>query len=65
MACGGGRTGDGAECGRFVSPPSIASGYADGFRSGKNAFALSKVLGEAIGRSFIETALDSSVAHDM
>ena len=28
---------------------------------GKNAFALSKVLAEAIGRSFIETALDSSV----
>ncbi|KAK4685100.1 exocyst complex component 5, partial [Tremellales sp. Uapishka_1] len=28
----------------------------------KNAFALSKVLAEAIGRSFIETALDSSAA---
>lgn len=28
---------------------------------GKNAFALSKTLAEAIGRSFIETALDSSV----
>lgn len=27
--------------------------------SGKNAFALSKTLAEAIGRSFIETALDS------
>jgi hypothetical protein len=26
---------------------------------GKNAFALSKTLAEAIGRSFIETALDS------
>lgn len=26
---------------------------------GKNAFALSKTLAEAIGRSFVETALDS------
>ncbi|WVW78603.1 hypothetical protein I302_100562 [Kwoniella bestiolae CBS 10118] len=29
---------------------------------GKNALALSKVLSEAIGRSFIETALDSALA---
>ncbi|WVR04528.1 hypothetical protein IAU60_001532 [Kwoniella sp. DSM 27419] len=29
---------------------------------GKNALAMSKVLAEAIGRSFIETALDSSLA---
>ncbi|KAL7418599.1 Exocyst complex component 5 [Cryptotrichosporon argae] len=29
---------------------------------GKNAFALSKVLAEAIGRSFVETALDSALA---
>ena len=29
--------------------------------SGKNAFALSKVLSETIGRSFIEIALDSYV----
>ncbi|WWC59401.1 uncharacterized protein I303_101956 [Kwoniella dejecticola CBS 10117] len=29
---------------------------------GKNALALSKVLSEAIGRSYIETALDSSLA---
>ena len=33
----------------------------DSKSSGKNALALSKVLAEAIGRSFIETALDSSV----
>lgn len=31
-------------------------------RSGKNAFALAKVLAEAVGRSFIETALDSYVS---
>ncbi|OCF37461.1 exocyst complex component protein [Kwoniella heveanensis BCC8398] len=36
-----------------LSPPSDVA---------KNALALSKVLSEAIGRSFIETALDSSLA---
>jgi hypothetical protein len=42
---------------RSVMCKSPSPGGADD--SGKNAFALSKTLAEAIGRSFIETALDS------
>jgi hypothetical protein len=38
----------------------LLTGRADENRA-KNAFALSKTLAEAIGRSFIETALDSYV----